>query len=313
MAVVVDQRIVRNLLLAIGEQDLKIRKEKASLTETWFHKLLFDLKQKVDNKEIRDALQFYWYKHGPFSETVKQELVSLYNENIFSQTVSENGFVFYRLEKRISLPNEGHFSVAKKVLNQIIIETDLFKLNNKVKEIYDNAPYKFMKNYKHDYLERIREFKYFIETGEENEKFLENYKEKLTDSLYGCESLLPFDKTFSEFNQVFANMVGEITTFMSMNNGKDLFLLDESLRVSEEAWECFAKGLRLEHHDSFYDKKVPFWKKDFSDSVKRFTKTVALLNEELLEKYSEISLKEIEPQTDTNTIMKAIVLGYTNE
>jgi len=313
MDIVIDRGLIRSLLLAIGEQDLKIRKEKASLGETWFHKLLFDLKRKVDNKEVKDALQFYWYKHGPYSETIRQELVSLCDEQIFSKNTTENGFVLYRLEETPSFTNQESFLESRVVLDQIISETDLFRLKTKVKEIYDDAPYKFMKTYKHDYLERIREFKYFIETGEENERFLNNYKEKLIERLYNCESLLPFDKTFSEFNQIFANMTGEIITFMSMDDKKDLFLLDESLRVSEEAWDCFAKGVRIEHHDLLYDKKVLFWKNDFSVLIKRFTKTVALLNEELLEKYAKISLKEIEPKTDTNTIMKAIVLGYTNE
>lgn len=313
MDIIADRSLVRNLLLAIGEQDLRIRKEKAYLGETWFHKLLFDLKRKVDNKEIKDALQFYWYKHGPYSETIREELKSLCDEQVFSKTTSENGFIFYRLEIPPSFTAKESFLDARVVLDQIISETDLFRLKSKVKEIYNDAPYKFMKIYKHDYLERIREFKYFIETEEDNENFLNNYREKLIETLYECESLLPFDKIFSEFNQIFANMTGEIIMVMSMDDKKDLFLLDESLRVSEEAWDCFTKGVRIENHDPMYDKKVLSWKTDFLASVKRFTKIVALLNEELLEKYGTVSLKETEPKTDTNTIMKAIVLGYTNE
>jgi len=313
MVAMVNGALVRNLLIAIGEQDLKIRKEKAALSITWFQKILFDLKQKIDNKEIRDSLPFYWYKHGPFSEVIQQELTTLYEEEVFSQITTENGVVLYRLKKTPKVINEKSFLVAHTVLTQIISETDLFRLHDKLKEIYVNAPYEFMPNYKMDYLERIREYRELVDLEKDNQKFLKEYKERLVACLYECESLLPLDETFSEFNQIFANMVGEITTFMSLNKDDDLFLLDECLKVSLEAWDCFAKGVRLEHHDSYYDDKVPAWKKDFSDSVKRFTKTVALLNEELLEKYSELSLKEIEPQTDANTIMKAIVLGYTNE
>ncbi len=313
MGATIDSGLIRNLLLAIGEIDLHKRKEKALLTETWFHKILFDLKKRVESQKIQDSLQFYWYKHGPYCEPIREELIKLVGAKIFSKIENDNGLIFYQLDKKPQFIKNKYFSDSKIVLEEIISETDLFRLRSKVKEIYAGAPYVFMPNYKIDYLEIIREYRELIEIEKDNKKFLDGYKERVVKSLYECESLLPFDDTFSEFNQVFANMVGEITTCLSLNKDTDLFLLDECYKVSVEAWDCFAKGVRLEHHDQFYDDKVQYWENDFSDSVKRFTKTVALFNEELLEKYSGLSLKEIEPQTDANTIMKAIVLGYTHE
>ena len=305
--------LVRDLLLVIGDTDLRTRKQNAYLTETWFHKLLFDLKKRVENPEVKQALQFYWYKHGPFSETVKRELGNLVDEKQFSKIRNEHGFVMYHFEGTPKMSKEECFNEARVVLDQIMRETDLFNLKAKMKQIYADAPYEFMGQYKFDYLERITEFKEFIDIGEDNQEFLQNYKGTVIESLYNCEACLPTDETFSEFNQIFANMVGDLTNFLSQDTPIDLFLLGESIKVSKEAWECFTKGIRIEWHDPLYEEKISFWKRDFSDCIKGFNKTVALLSEELLKKYSDTSLGDIEPKTGANTIMKAIVLGYTNE
>lgn len=305
--------IIRNLLIIISEIDEQNRREKAFLSETWFHKLLFNLQRRIDNIEVKTALQFYWYIHGPYSEDVRRELQALEREGIFEVNPTLNGNA-YRLNTKPKIAESKSLAQAGRVMLQIYKENNLYDLKSTLKTIYIGAPYEFMSHYKFNYLESLKDLKSFIESNEEK-KFIDQYKSKVIDYLYDAETLLPTSKLFETYNQVFSNMVGEITSVLSLlsNYNEEIYSVESAIKLSEEAWECFAKGIRIEEHDSAYDSRIEVWEKTFQDSLKGYASNLALFSQQQLKRLDGKNLRLKEELPPSIGIMRAIVLGYLNE
>ncbi len=302
---------VRGLLIAIAEIDELKRGGKAFLSETWFHKLLYDLKRRVDDREIKGALQFYWYIHGPFSEDVRYELQTLVEEKVFESNSTFSGNA-YRLKVKPKRAESKGLVVAGKVLKQIYAEINPYNLKSLMKTIYLEAPYKFMPQYKFSYLDGLKDLKMFIEQ-DESKKFIEEYKAKVIDNLYEAEILLPSHKLYATYNQVFGNMVGEITALLALSDQHGIYAIESAIKLSEEAWECFAKGVRIENHDPAYAHRKEAWGKNFEDSLSGFANMLALFSQQQLKNMSGYTTKTTQEPPHSIGVMRAIVLGYLNE
>ncbi|VVB98830.1 Uncharacterised protein [uncultured archaeon] len=304
-------QMVRDLLITIAEIDEFKRGDKAFLSETWFHKLLYDLKRRIDDQEIKNVLQFYWYIHGPFSEDIRCELQGLAQDKIFESvsTLSGNS---YRLKIKPKKTEMKSIAIAGKVLEQIYAENNPYNLRSLMKTIYLEAPYKFMPQYKFNYLDSLKELKMFIEQ-DETQTFIENYNAKVIDNLYEAESLLPSNRLYGTYNQVFGNMVGEITALLTLSAQHDIYAIESAIKLSEEAWECFAKGVRIEKHDPVYTHRKEAWSKNFEDSLSGFANMLALFSQQQLKNLGGYSTKPTQEPPPSIGVMRAIVLGYLNE
>jgi uncharacterized phage-associated protein len=302
----------RELLLLVAQLNCETNGSRAMISETAFQKILYDFREKVEDDKIKSDLHFYWYKHGPYSPEISNALGRLVVQKVLSVSVV-NGQKLYQLSHKLKETAIQNVASAKTILVQILEEIDIYHISNLVKKIYEKAPYPFMPIYKMEYLRALQEYLELLEheTDSNDLKFLKNYQKKIGDYLYESEYQLPDDELFTDFNTIFSNMVGEISQIFSQNKVIESTLLNEITKISESAWTCFAKGLRIAKHDSYYDENVSRWEEDFRESVDFYRANLVGFNQLLLQK-EILSSSKVTEFSEGNDVLEAIVKGYNN-
>lgn len=304
--------LLRDLIILISEADIKNRKDKAKLCETQIHKLLWDLKQRIDNNAIKNALNFYWYRQGPYSPSISAILEKAKEEKIFSIT-KINEHDFYTLQGKPTYDKTNpELSQAKKVITQILEDTDMYDLPKLVRKIYYHfAPFKFQPTYKFEFLDLLNEYVELVFDRTSNTEYKQNILQKLITALSKAEANLPNKKSFSKFNDLFSQFVGDIQVITDLYKDNEQEFIFTIKNEANHIWDVFAQGVRIEAHDAFYDNLVPQWQENFNEFLNGLEISLNAFSELVSRKSKEYVNKPIE-SLDSKSLefLNAICKGY---
>lgn len=228
-----------------------------------FHKIIYLLSQKLpEDHSLQKYMPFYWYKHGPLSEAVSQELNVLQEEEILRSEEKKQGTKFVKEENSISSCEKApELEKARRLLQQIVEEYDFHKSRKEVlrEEIYPNAPYEFQPYYKYKVLPAITK----IQGG--LSKFLSHPEYKgVLSVLSKAEAKLPLKKEFRSFNALFSRFVSLTTQSLKHVQKKHISTVHEYLaEIGEPIYDVFCKKLRTVAYDPPYQEQVKHWEKRY--------------------------------------------------
>ncbi len=304
--------LLEQIIILISLQDQINRKDKAKLAETWHHKIAWDIKQKIDSKIVRDSMHFYWYKHGPYSEPIRETLHSLESRHILKKE-QRGSQCFYMLQAKPSINNaDSTIQQLSAVVKDTLARHDLYNLDAMLKEVYMQAPLKFQPIFRFEYLQDLAFYKELLFDAEHNENAMPAIKKKLMKSLYLAEANLPESPRFGGFKTLFSEYAGAIQTVNELYTSEEekefVFL---SLQTANIIWDTFAYGLRIECHESYYDNRVPQWENDFEKAIMSMESSVTAFGDAVSKKAKNFTEREILPlDNDSQELLTAIIQEY---
>jgi len=238
--------LVEYLLFRLKEKNMPISKYK-------MQKFIFKIKMDLGkNHELYDDLPYYWYFHGPFSEILNDSwnyILPKCSFNINSAFLNDKSYNEFDVENNIV----SSYSEIEVFTNQILSSESFYDLDKVIYKEY--APYSCMYSFKYEIFNKantIRSSNYFD---------VDNY----IDIFYDCESQLPCESYFNEFNDLFSKFSTNLDIINDENNFNNFwnFLRDPII----ELWKTFARGLRVNFKDDFYNYKVNLWDMKYKNSI----------------------------------------------
>lgn len=262
----------------------KLKEKNMGISPYGIQKTLFKLKMELGKDNLlSESIPYYWYYHGPYSETVKSTVDSFTNsKNFLEKNKSQYKLNEETYNSMTKNPDKtfsfifDFYPEVKEVFVDLIHNKDRFyKLDQEVYQDY--APYPFMYPYKFEIYNQLN-----------NNSTNNVIADKLISKYYECESKLPFDGFFNGYEEIYSNFVGIIDKLHT----KDLF--EENFgsisSKSMDLWNIFAPGLGYKNHDDHYKYKKKFWAQKFRVEINKFIISLKSL-EDLSRTPKKITLK----------------------
>jgi hypothetical protein len=230
-------------------------------------KIFYYLKERLDeDNDIKDLLHYYWYIDGKVSDTVQEAVDYGVESNIiYVQPTYGGGGEWYEISEEFSPPggaeydevNRGDLEIAKEEVENVLNQDyDLFcEHDEKIDEMYENAPYDFQRHFKLNILFSINLFA----EGKAPLLGLDNLKSEIST----VEAYLPLDSEFREFNEIFSQYVNISESYLGSVSSTDRRLADRFKQLSENIWRLYCQKLRLLEHDPHYESKLDNWEEEY--------------------------------------------------
>jgi hypothetical protein len=248
---------LRDLILFLFE---KVDKSDSLEGATKYHtlKLLFKLDQELPhNHSLKFSIPYYWYFHGPLSDPVTEKLSSLLGNGL--EIFEKNRNTLYRIQDSAEYNPNNIDEETRNIINQLLEPKNFFQIDKKVYKEY--APYEFMYPYKFIFLENIKKYGKVSTDESENSDLMDD----AVDLCYDCESKLPGEKYFLEYEDLFSKFARTLDKINRNDIGKDYFI--EIFTSTNKIWETFAYGLRTQHHHNYYENSVSQWDAQFKSEI----------------------------------------------
>jgi hypothetical protein len=154
---------------------------------------------------------------------------------------------------------------AEKAIGEVLEEYDIFSdLDERLQDdIYVDAPYNFQIYYKFEVLPAIGEFV-------KEHHIVTHPPDEIQFRLGRAEAKFPTDPAFEECSHMFSRFITLAETYLNEVNESEKTAAESLEKLANDAWELFAKRLRIEEHDDEYDKNVESWELEYNNSVQSF-------------------------------------------
>jgi len=252
---------IKELIRYTADAYFKYRQYPISITT--LQKILYKYKKEIpQNDSLHKHLQFYWYEQGPFSE-----LISKYKDELLQDGIlhpKNQGFVTQtpRLFNHASELHDGNlpFTEIRDDLLDIIREDTSVNSATIMEDVYsEDAPYEFYITFKNKFRASLHNYSFDQSTPIKYEQLLS----LLHESIGG----LPDVPMFSNFKFAFMDFIELIDALEKNHHLKEHGNLIYD--VSYEIFKTFAKGVRIIHHDVYYNDKMESWEKSFLEEQKK--------------------------------------------
>ena len=263
----IDFSLIKNLIIHIIA---RVGAE-PGLSETGIQKISYVLKEELNDKnKIRRSLPFYWYYYGPYSEVVKEAIISASEEGIIEEkNIGENYSVWcLKNLSNYRQPTNGNFKEINEKLTKLSVNP--YTIGRFTGFLYKtNAPRSFRFQF---YLakERLNDAVKALSQIKINfDKVFTSHRKRVCEQLFESEGSLPRDDLFKNYNDLFSYYVTIIDRSL---NHADVFdvekrdCLDDIVQLTETAWRTFGQGERILEHDNYqpYKDKLSFWRRIYS-------------------------------------------------
>jgi hypothetical protein len=271
--------ILKELIRKIFE-GFSENKNVAKVSKKTVQKILYKLNKKLSNDSpIKNAVPFYWFLAGPYSEKVdsaitvmKYEKVLVPDDGIYEMYVFNPHLIHSRF-----LDHNDSFQEARKIISEEVSQMKGFSNLQMVRDIYDDSPLLFYPTYKSRFLVYFESFcNYYLEQNDNLQNlFSEN---DILESLGKARLSLPSDPIFKKFNLVyqdFVTIVSKVLNYNRKNDSEFLTVLQTLETLANKIWYVFAYGARILEHDQFYESKVQTWNGMFTDQLLQLEDAIA--------------------------------------
>lgn len=246
-------------------------------------KIFYLTQQRLDaDNRVAQSLPFYWYIHGPMSKAVSYSLNTAKQEGIIDgQTTPTAGQVYTPGQAAPpEIEEDGDLERAKEAIDEVLEEYDIFSdLDERLRDdIYVDAPYNFQLYYKFEVLPAIEEFagEHYIVTHPPDE---------IQFRLARAEAKFPTDPAFNECSHLFSRFITLAETYLEEVDESEKAAVETFEQLANDAWELFAKRLRIEEHDDAYDDDIDSWKLEYNSSLQSFDSDLRSFEVTLNEQY----------------------------
>lgn len=226
-----------------------------------FQKIIYLLQKKMDE----EVCPFYWYKHGPYSETIAHAVEELEQDEVISPH-EKGGYATEDVVKK-------EMDKRTKETLYLIIDQYSFRRDRESfleEDIYPDAPFEFQRYFRNECYPEFKKFR------ENHRSYSARTASKFfRDRLNRAEAFLPLDSRFDEFNEEFSRFAFNIRTYFESVDSDDFDTkdLDVIMEIAKKIWSAFVEFVRLETAENFPKERMRAWEQKAEEKlefVKRF-------------------------------------------
>ena len=257
--------ITREMIRAAMQRLSNKRRRHTYVTKKEILKVLFKTKYLLpDSNPVKDHLAYYWYLEGPYSERIYDCLDDLVESGVVVRrktTKSET----YRLGSNHTikpLVTSDDLDAARRTIDGVV--NDFVNVNDMVREIYRYAPYSWYTTYNLKFRSRFRNYCNAVLEPRPPTYKIKNVRSWLEDIVVDY----PTAPAFLGHRRVvmdFAKMLSAVIA--SDPHHKHGHLLHTLLTLCDKIWTVFAYGVRVEHHDEYYDGRLDDWRRMYEQEM----------------------------------------------
>lgn len=251
---------------------LSVKTKKTYITKKQILKILYLAKTKMsDDNPIKNQLAYYWYLEGPHSEVVYESIDYLVSNGMVVCHKRKNSetYQYDSNKKYIPLvqPN-NYLDESRKCITETV--DDFNHTEDAVNDIYNQAPYAWYKTYKQEFKVKFDDFCKNIIANKKTMYEPKDILNILDDTVLDFPPL----SEFIELRMIFMDFAKIINAFLRSEylKYKDKFNVLQTL--CNEIWIAFAYGVRVKHHDMYYDHRVDSWKNMYDEKINKLNKKI---------------------------------------
>jgi hypothetical protein len=275
--------IIKELIRKIFE-NFNDTKNNVKLPKKTIQKILFRLNKKLpSDSHIKNAIPFYWFLAGPYSEKIDMGVSIMKSEQLLLD--DDSIYELYKfnpdsLHHRFLDHNNTDLQKAREIISNEIKQIRGFSNLQLIKEVYEDAPLLFYPSYKSRFLVHFESFcNYHLEQNEDLQILFS--VDDILESLEKTKLSLPTDPIFEKFNEIykeFVIMITKVLDYDKKNDSEFLTVLQPLANLANMIWNVFAHGARILEHDDFYQSKIQLWNKMFNDQTTQLEENMSKIS-----------------------------------
>lgn len=241
----------------------------APITKEQILEVLFQTKEILPgDNPVKSHLAYYWYVDGPYSENICSSIDSLVDMGviIYHKTARCEAYKLAPAHARTPIaPRDGHVDRAAEAVGRVaktFADTDAT-----VDGIYAKAPFRWYVAYRRKFQPRFESYA----KAALDDRECKYTRDDISDHLDDAVLEYPAPPKFMEHRMIFMDFSKMLNSLLySSEPGIDDVrkeMLVTLLNLAERIWEAFAEGVRVSHHDGYYDGKAEQWKDAYRSSM----------------------------------------------
>lgn len=223
--------------------------------------VLFQVKQQLpDENHIKDRLAYYWYKEGPYSETVDagiKQLVLAGNIKIRS----DYGTTYEFDSSKALMKHDDDMNEASRKISEIVER--FVNIGDAVQDIYKAAPYEWYTAYNYTFRNKFEVYCSSILYNHASGLSNEDIQNALDEAVLKYPSL----PEFIEHRRIFMDFAKMLNAFLLSDERANTDALAILQQVFDDIWTVFTHGVRIKHHDDYYGDRVVDWQKIYEQKL----------------------------------------------
>lgn len=251
-----DDAVVQELI-RVAMQRLP-KRDRSRVTKKHILKTLFLARENLpEGNSVRPLLAYYWYLEGPYSETIYANLGKMVSAGRVDADKTSNRET-YRLVPEYALkqvaPHSDDVEGASIEIGRVA--DDFASVDDAVRQAYESAPFKWYTTYNLEFKPKFERHCGAVLAGRNSRYTDRDILEWLDDAVLDYPTIPEFVGHRMIFMD-FAKMLNAFLRWDSYHTRKDML---RTLQVlCGDIWEVFAYGVRVYHHDPYYDSHADRW------------------------------------------------------
>ena len=240
----------------------------APITKGQILEVLFQAKEILPGgNPVKSHLAYYWYVDGPYSENICSNIDNLVDMGVitYHKTAKYEAYKLASAHARTPIvPHDDHVDRAAEAVSQTA--RTFANIGAIVDEIYAKAPFRWYAAYRRNFQPK---FESYAEAtlGDRECKYT---RDDISNCLDDAVLEYPTPPKFMEHRRIFMDFSKMLNSLLySSESSIDVRkeMLCTLLNLAERIWEVFAEGVRISHHDGYYDGRAKQWKDAYKSSI----------------------------------------------
>lgn len=251
-------------MIRITIQRLSAKQHHPNVSKKKILKVLFQVKQQLpDENHIKDRLAYYWYKEGPYSETIDAGIEQLVlTGNI--KVISDHGTTYEFESSKALIPLMKHDDDMDEAGRKITEIVERFvNMDDAVRDIYKDAPYEWYTSYNYTFRNKFEVYCSSILGDHASSLSNEDIQNALDEAVLKYPAL----PEFIEHRRIFMDFAKMLNAFLLSDERANTDALVILQQMFNEIWIVFAHGVRVKHHDDYYGDRVADWQKMYEQKL----------------------------------------------
>ena len=268
------------------------RKGRIGISKKQILKILYNVKMDLpEENKIKEILAFYWYKNGPYSPLIIEKITMLSSKKMIQRVNRQDIEIYKYSQENIHTRIIEHDDDLSQTISLIIEKINEFKnMNDTIHSMYsDNAPYNLYTSYKNEFSNKFENFCKHIFANQDISSIRFSPVD-IDDCFIQVILDIPHDKCFRQFMfalNLYSQGLFAILSHKLPYDQTILNLLQQAYNLREDIWNTFASGVRIQHHDSYYNDKVDNWQEIYDENVANLRQHVDVFNANVFEKIKD--------------------------
>ena len=230
-------------------------------------KTLFLAREHMSDKNpVKHGLAFYWYKDGPYSEIIENNLKMLVDDRKVSRSKTDK-WETYKLApehaSRVIVTYNNFMDEAAGEVRHVVGE--FANVDDIVRCVYETAaPTPWYVSYRLEFMPKFEVYCRDIREGRESRHAPKQILEFLDNAVLD----FPTAHEFLGIRMIFMDFAKILNAFLRWDaHCTRSDLSDELSIMCNDIWETFAYGMRVHHHDPHYERYMASWKSRYEQEL----------------------------------------------